>query len=66
MADVYKFSYDEFSSYIDSIRTLAHRAHKETRNNDIQAPYEFESMEELDEHYHSTDAIEFFKNEMLS
>ncbi len=66
MTDVYNFSYEEFCSYIDSIRAIANRVQKQTHLKEIHTPKEFGSIEELDEYYHSTDAIEFFKNEMLS
>lgn len=63
MADIYNFSYNDFVKYFDSLKRKASQ-HKNSHNN--KEPKEFHSIDELDEYYNSSDAIEFFKNEILS
>lgn len=62
MANVYDFSFDEFEQYFDSIKNKSHQ----TKTKISFKEKEFHSIEELDEHYNSSDAIIFFKNEILS
>lgn len=63
MTNVYDFSFDEFEKYFDSIRNKSLLPQKSLNEN--EEPKEFSSIEELDKYYDSSDAVEFFKNEML-
>lgn len=65
MANVYDFSFEEFEKYFDSIRNKSSQTKSHISINENKAPKEFSSIEELDKYYNSSDAIEFFKNEML-
>lgn len=65
MANVYDFSYDEFEKYFDALRNKVDKSNSNNALNETKTSKDFSSIEELDKFYNSSDAIEFFKNEML-
>ena len=65
MANVYDFSFKEFEKYFGSIRNKSCQTKSKRPLNEDKEPEEFSSIEELDEYYNSSDAIEFFRDEML-
>lgn len=65
MTNVYDFSFDEFEKYIENVKNNTKKNTGVTIA-ESNKKKKFSSLEEIDEYYNSSNAVEFFKNELLS